>query len=268
MTTPAPELRKRRYTVAIAKGATAIDEIKALLRSWEPGSNHLDLMRQAQQSDLVGKQSARRAQDMVKEVFRPRLLVPDDLAARALKQFLAQDGDNQAFKEMLFLYEARAEAILYDFTVQKFWPACRAGALLLRVDDVLAFFDEAVQQGRLSSPWSMNVQVRIASGVLRALRDFGLLREPKRGRHEIVPYRMTDCAVAYLAHELHFRGFADAAVVDHPDWELFGLDRSHLLTRLDALPAAAGMLVQHAGSVVRITWPHDSMEMLINALTR
>jgi hypothetical protein len=112
------------------------------------------------------------------------------------------------------------------------------------------------------------VQVKVARGVLGALREFGFVREDKRRRREIVPYRITDGGVAFLAHELHLRGLADAAVVEHPDWGLFGLGRDQMLDRLDGLGPAAGLFVQRAGSVVRITWSHSSMESLINALTR
>jgi hypothetical protein len=41
-----------------------------------------------------------------------------------------------------------------------------------------------------------------------------------------------------------------------------------VLERLDALGAEAGLLVQRAGSVVRISWSHPSMEALIDATTR
>jgi hypothetical protein len=79
---------------------------------------------------------------------------------------------------------------------------------------------------------------------------------------------MTDRGILYLVHELHFRGMPDAVVVEHSDWRLYGLDRAHLLDRLDILGPGAGLLIQRAGSVVRITWSHSSMESLIHALTR
>jgi len=195
------------------------------------------------------------------------LLTPDDTAARALKQFLEAGGNPQTFKELLFLYEARSEALLYDFVVMKFWPMCRSGALLITIDDALAFFQAAVQGGHLTQPWSDQVQLKVARGVLGALREFRFIREDKRRRREIVPYRITDGGVAFLAHELHLHGLSDAAVVEHPDWGLFGLGRDQVLDRLDGLGPAAGLFVQRAGSVVRITWSHSSMESLINALT-
>jgi hypothetical protein len=265
MTTPTSQSR-RRYTVAIAKGSAAIGDIKTMLSYWTPEQTQEEFLQCIQQSGVLGKHTARRTSDLFREVFRPRLLTPDDRAARALKRFLEAGGDSQTFKEMLFLYEARAEDLLYDFTTLKFWPACRAGVLWMTPDDVLSFFDEAVQDGRLPKQWSSQVQIKIARGVLGALREFGFLREDKRGHREVVTYRVSDAGVAYLAHDLHFSGLSDAAVVEHPDWGLFGLGRNQVLERLDALSRSDGLIVQRAGSVVRITWTHATMESLIDAI--
>jgi hypothetical protein len=254
--------------VGIAKGAAAVTELRDLLQHWQPGESAADLLARTQQADVLGKQTAYRTRDMVRRVFRPRLLMPDDRAARALKVWVEQGGDQQTFRELIFLYEARADDLVYDFTVRQFWPACRSGQLTLSVNEVLAFFDEAARDGRLPKPWSPQVQVKVARGVLGALREFGFLREDKNHRREIVLYRLTDAGLAYLVHDLHFAGLADATLVEHPDWGLFGLDRRHLLERLDALDERAGLIVQRAGDVVRLSWSHASMESLLYAFTR
>jgi hypothetical protein len=242
--------------------------MRALLEVWQPGESVGDLLERISERDVLGKQTAQRTQDMVDRVFGPRLLQPDDRAARWLKYFLAADGHPQTFREILFVYQARADDLLYDFTVERFWTACHEGALVLTAADALAFFDQASHLGLLPEPWSQQVQVKVARGLLAALRSYGFLREDTRGRKEIVPYRLSDAGLAYLAHELHFRAVPDGDLVEHPDWALFGLDRTTVLERLDALGAEAGLLVQRAGSVVRISWSHPSMEALIDATTR
>ncbi len=258
----------RSYSMAIIKGAAPIEEIRALLQLWQPGDDALTFQRHVTEIDIVGKQTARRARDLVKEVFRPRLLTPDDRQARWLKRYSEAGGESQLFKEALFLYEARAEAVLYDFVIMEFWPACLSGTLTLGVDEVLDFIREAALSGRIGKPWSESNQRRVASAIMVALRGFGFLRGDKTGRREIARYRVSDPMVAYLAHDLHFRDLPDATVVEHSDWGLFGLNREGTLDRLDALGPRAGLIVQRAGSVVRITWSHQSMESLIDALTR
>jgi|CXWL01.1.fsa_nt_gi hypothetical protein len=269
MMIPVAKERDRHYTVTgIIKGAAAINELRTLLLNWTPGEDHLTLLKRVLASGALGKATAYRAQDIVVRVFRPRLLLPSDAPARHLKAFLEAGGNGQPFREMLLIYEARAEDVLYDFICGRYWPASRAGELWLRVADAIAFLDEAVREGQVETAWSDYTKQRTASALLQALSEFGFLRHDRAPQREIVSYRMTDVGLAYLAHDLHFAAVPDNLLVEHPDWGLFGLDRSHLLERLDALPASAGLLIQRAGSVVRISWLHTSMRAFIHAITR
>ena len=264
--TPAPV---RRYTVTgLIKGAAATEEIRTLLQNWVPGEDHQALLARVRSMGLLGKATDRRTADMVLRVFKPRLLSPTDAPARRLQLYLQGHWDEGVFREMLLLHEARVEPVLYDFILQKFWPACRSGALWLRLNDALEFLDAAVRTGHIAADWSVSTQQRTASALLQALTAFGFLREARSQQREIVPYRLTDAGLAYLAHDLHFDGRSDAALVDDPDWGLFGLDRRHLVERLDALDERAGLIVQRAGDVVRLSWSHPTMESLLYAFTR
>ena len=147
-----------------------------------------------------------------------------------------------------------------------FWPACRRRRSTLTTGDVIAFIAEATDRGWIERPWSPNVQVRIARGVLSTLRDVGFLREDRRGHRELVPYHLSDECAAFLAYDLHEAGLTDSAMSENPDWRLFGFDKGRVLRRLDDLGENKGMLVQRAGSVVRITWKYQSVEDLLNGL--
>jgi len=257
----------RRYRVnGLIKGAAAVDELRTLLLNWSPEEGHLGLRRRVVEADLLGKATATRARDMITYVFKPRLLTPTDAAARHLKLYLQLGGDPGAFRELLLLYEARAEAILYDFIVLRYWPARATGELWLRPADAAEFLDKAKQKGLIVGTWSDSTRQRTAHALIAALAAFGFVSSPRSEKREIVPFRATDLAVAYLAHDLHFAGLTDADLVDYPDWAIFGLDRGHLLERLEALGPQAGMLVQRAGSVVRISWTHQDMEAVLHAL--
>jgi hypothetical protein len=70
---------------------------------------------------------------------------------------------------------------------------------------------------------------------------------------------------SYLAYDLHFTGLTDQAVIDHLDWQLFGLKRPQILQALSDIGSKCGLLVQQAGSVVRITWNFASMDEVIDA---
>jgi hypothetical protein len=69
-----------------------------------------------------------------------------------------------------------------------------------------------------------------------------------------------------LAHELHFRGLGDSAVVHHPEWGLFGLEPPDVLQELKRLALRGEIIVQSAAAIIQIGWKHNSMEELAHVL--
>ncbi|MDY7076878.1 MAG: BrxA family protein [Chloroflexota bacterium] len=269
MNTSLAQREKRPYTVTgLTKGTPSLDEIQTLLLHWRPSESPNDFADRVQQEGILTKQTARRVRDLVLALFRPWFLKPDDRAARRLKAFVEAGGDRRVLNELVFLYKARSEAVLYDFTLERFWPACYDGALYLRTPDIEDFLQEAQEVGRTTKRLSPQTQAVLARGISRSLTTVGFLSAERRYAREYVIYRPTDSTIAYLAYDLHLAGLTDSTLVEHPDWGLFGLTREHTLDRLDALDERAGMIVQRAGSVVSITWLHATMDEVIDAYTR
>jgi len=258
----------RKYTTAISKGAGMVEETRRLLRHWRADEPVDDFAARVQEGGLLGSATAYRTRDIVKRVFAHRLLTPTDRPARLLQRVLAAELPARTFTELLFVFTARQDPLVYDFTTREFWAAVRRGRPVMDTSPVLSFLSEARFDGRLDNPWSESVSVRIARCVLGLLRDVGFLRETVRGRREIVDYRVSDEGAGLLARELHESGESDAAVCAHPDWGLFGLSESQAIDRLDALGEHRGLMVQRAGSVVHLTWTVRSMEELIDVLAR
>ena len=256
----------RRYTIALCKGAALVDETRTLVRHWTPGEEIGHFVDRVQRDNVLARVTAYRTKDIVRRVFARRFLVPTDVPARRLKRLMDNGLSRRLFTEVLFLYAARADPLLYDFSAEVFWPACRRRRSTLTTADVIAFIAEATDRGCTERAWSASVQMKIARGVLRTLRDVGFLREERRGRREIVAYHLSDECAAYLAYELHETGLTDSAMSENADWRVFGLDRGRVLSRLDNLGENKGMLVQRAGSVVRVTWKYQSVEDLIDGL--
>lgn len=259
---------QRQYTTAISKGAGMVEETRRLLEHWHPGELLDHFARRVQDEGLLGNATAYRTRDVVRRVFAPRYLRPTDKPARILQRILSSGLPGRVFTELLFVFTARQDPLVYDFTVREYWPAVRRGRNVLDADPMLSFLSEAHYDGRLDNRWSEKVSVRIARCVLGLLRDIGFLREVVRGRREIVDYRMSDEGAAVLARELHESGVTDSSLCAHPDWGLFGMTASEVLERLDGLGEPRGVIVQRAGSVVHFTWRIKSVEELIDVLAR
>lgn len=258
-----------RYVASISKGGGMISDTKCLVQEWKPGEDVDAFAQRVHDENILGTYTAYRARDIVRRVFAPRYMRPDDRPARLLKCLVERRFPQKTFSEMLFLFCARADRLLYDFTVQVYWRAAHRGRSKLTVEDGRAFLADAESNGRIPEPWSEGTQVKISRGLLGMMRDVGFVRD--RGRptreKELVSYRISDEGVALLARELHEAGVTDADLSEHPDWRLFGLGGDQTLDRLDAVGEHRGLLVQRGGSVVRITWTVDSMEGLFDVLT-
>lgn len=257
----------KRYTIAICKGATLLDETRTLLSHWQLGEPAEAFARRVEEDGLLGKATAHRVRDIVRRVFIPRYLKPDDRPARVMKITLESNVQPAVFKELVLLYSARNDFLLREFMIREFWPSVRRGRHLIDVSTVLSFFSEAFMDGKMKNPWSEQVRRKVARGLLGFLRELDFLRKPAKGKRELIDYRMSDDGIVVLARILKEEGFSDSGVVDHPDWNLFGLERKEVLSRFHLVGEEMGLLVQQAGSVVSFNWKVSSIESLISTLS-
>lgn len=265
---PAQRSDRVYYSQWLPKGAGLFSETRTLLQAWQPGESAPNLARRVVEQDLLGKTTARRGRDIVLMVFGPRFLSPDDAAARHLKRIADGKGARQLFSDLAFYYSAQRDLLLRDFTILSYWPAVRSGQLVISNQQVLDFIWEAEQDGRIRTRWSDTIKPRLAGCLLAALTDFGLVRQYKPSRREVVLYSPADGTLVYMAYLLHESGVTDSALARHPAWSLFGLQPTDVLNRLDALSSQGWFIVQRAGDVVRISWPHESIEEVVDALSR
>ena len=259
----------KKYTVTgLIKGTATLDELITLITNWQPAEPPFMYAKRVQSEGILTKETAARATDLVMHAFAAWLLQPDANAAHWLQKLVMRNINRQAFRELIFLYKARSEAVLYDYVIERFWPAYHEGALYLQTGEIVEFLRWGQEIGRIEKPWADYTRERLAHGILGALREVGVLREEKRYLYAYTPLEINSFTLAYLAYELHFAGQTDAALVEHPDWRLFGLERSRVVERLSELGEQGGLIVQQAGSVVRLTWLFASMDEVIDAYFR
>ena len=257
---------KRLYTITgLIKGTATLDELSTLLIHWDDKEPPVLYARRVQAEGILTKATSKRAEDIVLESFRPWFLEPSSRAALTLRALVKSVAERQILKELIFLYKARTEAVLYDYVTERFWNAYNEGALYLQMSEIKDFLQFAQQNGRVEHSWADYTRERLAYGILRALKEVGILHEEKRFLYAFAPIEINPFTVAYLAYDLHLTGLTDSALVEHSDWQLFGMNRGRVLERLSDLGEPGGMVVQQAGSVVRITWLYKSLDEVIHA---
>lgn len=256
----------RIYSVAICKGAALLDETEKLAEFWRKGETPHAFADRAQKEGPLGNATAYRSKDIVRRVFIPRFLKPNDRPARVMKAVLETRLNPSVFRELVFLFAARNDPLVRDFAVKEFWPNVRRGFGKMDVDSVLSFFSEAVMDGKIEKPWSEQVSKKVARGILGLFRDIGFLRNGPYNSKEIVDYRITDKSIAIISYLIREEGYSDAALVEHSDWSLFGLDRQSLIGRMQLIHEEEGLLIQHAGEVVSIYWKLKSLDHFLKQI--
>jgi bacteriophage exclusion system BrxA-like protein len=256
-----------KYTTQLQAGLGLVPETFKLLAAWEPGMSGQDLFKVALASGDFPAITARRLQNVVTEAFRSRYLTDSGAPAKLLKA-ISNGLSRDDFRSLCFLFTCRANPILADFVRTVYWPRYATGAVSVSKMDSLQFVSSAVSDGRTTCPWSETTVTRVASYLLGACVDFGLLGVMKAGARPILTFRITPKVASILAHDLHFRGLGDNALLQNPDWGLFGFEPDDVLGELKRLSLRGELIVQSAGGLTQVSWKLKSMEELADGIAK
>jgi len=252
-----------KYTAMLGAGLGMVHETRILLELWSEGADVPTLQQTALQSGRFPGISARRLENIVSLCFAPRYLRPPTTAAtlKRLQPVLSV----REFVQCLYLYACRANPILADFVVQVYWPAYSAGKKSVSNEQARDFVKTANAAGMMAKPWTDSMLRRGAGYLTGSCADFGLLAKGQRTDREFLPFRIEPRIFAYLAYDLHFAELADPSVINHPDWQLFGLGEQDVLDEMKRQSPKGLWFVQSAGALTRITWQLHSREEVIDA---
>jgi hypothetical protein len=225
------------------------------------------LHRAALDSGRFPAMTTRRLRNIVVECFAPRYLVEVGRPALLLKR-LGNARPTAELAQLMLLYTSRANAILGDFIRNVYWARYSGGYTHIANDDARAFVERGIDDGKTVKRWSASTVRRVAAYLTGCCADYGLLERGLRTKRRILSLRIAPAAAAYLAHELHFAGVGDNALVAHEDWKLFGMAREDVVEELKRLSLKGQLIVQAAGDIVRVSWKYHSMEELCDVLAQ
>jgi hypothetical protein len=206
-----------------------------------------------------------RNNSIVVECFAPRYLTNNGLPARLLHK-LHPTLSTSALTQLLFLYTCRAHPILADFVCDVYWERYSAGHKSIGNTDAQTFVIQAVRDGKTRRPWSEHTIKNVASYLTGCCADYGLLERGRKSIRTIRPFLLESTVAVYLAYDLHSAGLGDNMVLSHPDWGLFGLDRTAVRDELKRVALHGHLLIQIAGESMRIGWHYASLEELTDVL--
>jgi len=252
------------YTTQLQAGLGLKEETKGLFELWQTGMNTQELCDVALDSGSFPNVTARRLRNIVAECFFPRYLRNEGVAQQ-VKELLPRLSSSE-MSQVFYLYTARANFILAEFVKNVYWQKYASGYQNLHVEDSKEFVELGLQDGKMKKSWSETTIKRVSSYILGCLVDYNFLEVESRSERRITPPRLADNLAVYLAYELHFSGLGDNAVINHPDWQLFGLSSQDVREELKALAVNRHWIIQAAGDVVQISWAYKNMEEVIDVI--
>lgn len=244
------------YTTRLQKGGALLPEMRRLVLEWD-GSGEAAASSVA--NNLLSLQSRSRARDVVERCFVPRLVQsrPADLW-RPLAVLEHAGWSAERLNPLYYYATAQAEPVLWDFVVEVLAERYGRGDQRVTTSDVLSWLARKPAERYAFGPWSASSALKVARGILAALRDFGVLEG--KVKKDLVPLRLPEPSFALLARFRHDLGVQGRALLDDPVWRLFYLELP-AVERLLLESHQRGYLGYHAaGSLVRIEFSGQTAE--------
>jgi hypothetical protein len=255
-------MKDKLYNIDLCKGTGLIQETLQLLNLYHSGITKKEMTREAIESNILVKASDKRIKDIVEIAFYKRYVNDDPSTPVNLQVLLTKSLSLDVVTQLFLIYASRANLILLDFIIKVYWPEVRKGIKDLDFNYSRKFIAETIRQTELISGWSETTQKRVASYIISTLVDFRFLDKERK----VKPVFLHDFTANYLAHELHFKGLSDNAIVESNDWKLFGYSILDTIKHLERLSFQGAFILQNSGEIMKINWSYKNMQEFTHAI--
>jgi Putative inner membrane protein (DUF1819) len=187
----------------------------------------------------------------------PRFLHGDPPQAwRIVRCLEDRNADIEILRPVYYWVTARSDRLLYDYVTQELIQIGGSGDGSVRIEETTAWIWRQLR--RTHQHWSPTVTVKVARGLLAALRDFRILDGARRKR--LAPSYVPIESFCYLAFCLRQLGISGESLVNYSDWRLFLLTPSLVERRFLDAHQHKFLEFHAAGRVYRIDFPATTHE--------
>jgi hypothetical protein len=244
------------YTSMIIRAGALLPETKTLLAYWDEGLSTAENLHNAQLANIFGKAS----RAWVKQFLRTlqERYFYDEATARGLVALVKGGLPAESLDRILYFYAAQADALLHDVVTDVLLPLQARGRAEIYPSDVQTAIRGWIAEGKTTGQWAENTIIRATRNTLATLRDFGVLQGAAKKR--LAPTYLPVEAFAYLAKVLRQGQPSGERLIGHAEWRLFFLSAGAVERFFMEAHQHHLLEYQAAGSVVRITFPVESIE--------
>ena len=243
------------YTTRLQKGGALVDDMRQLLMVWD---GRRDCTERVINENPLASPSRRRLRDVVNRTFVPRFVRsrPANLW-KAMAELENLDWPQGSLLPIHYYAAAASEPLLWDFVTQELFERYHGGRHDVSTSDVIRFIDRSPEAKFPGGRWSETVSLKVARGLLAALRDFGLLAGASKKSLAAI-YLPTE-SFAFISLIRHQLGVKGQKVLSDDCWRLF-LFSDTAIERSFVEAQQRGYLQYHAaGSIVRIEYPTNDL---------
>jgi hypothetical protein len=252
------------YTSRIIKAGALIGDTKTLLAHWDLDASVDDNLSRVRRENVFGKASRSRVEDIL-GIFRQRYL-SEASVTRALVTLVKGKFPPAALERLFYFHAARNDRLLHDAVTEILVPMHARALVDINVSDFQRPLAKWVDEGKTTGHWSEPTIIRIAQGLLSALRDFGVLQGAVNKK--IAPAYFPIDSFAYVMFYLKQHQASGSKLIELPEWNLFFLQREGVERFLFEAHQRDLLEYHVAGSVTRLTFPAETLEEYANVLAQ
>jgi hypothetical protein len=254
----------RPYTTRLQKGGALVAEMRRLVLEWD---DKPDCLNRIVEANILSLPSQRRTRDVIMRTFTPRFVRshPPDLW-RPVSVLERAGWSRESLLPIHYYAAASAEPLLWDFAVEFLVDREARGLLEIRTDDAVRFIRLASSDCFPDGQWSPTVSLKVARGLLAALRDFGILAGASKKR--ITPIYLPTESFAFLAMLRQVVGVKGRVTLTDPCWRLFHLSDTGIEQHFLDAHQKKFLSYHAAGSLVRLEFSATNLQEYAHELSQ
>lgn len=243
----------------IQKGGALLDDTRRLVEAWSDDLSPAENLARILDENVLGKRSRMRAEDVLRRILKPRFVDPGVHVIAALRGLLTKPP---SFREACYYEASRDDRLLAVFVEEHLFESFQAGRTTVTIEETTDWLEVLADKG--DAPlWSDSVRIKVARGLLAALRDFAVL-EGGANKRFATP-RMTPSGFSYVAFREYEQGRSSRALVDSHIWRRWLLDDSRIGDLFLQAERLGVLRFSRVGSSVRIDWAVTRLEEVTGA---
>lgn len=190
-------------------------------------------------------ETRRRVWDAIKHRY---LSINPEWVARALANASEYGADSPEYLSLAYLYFVLRDRLVFCIVTELIWGKWQQQTTTISRGDVVQFLEEMAKEHPQIKRWRESTRLRLASSILAALRDFGLLKgiQKKLIQRPLI----ASTTILHLLYILMSEGLEGRKILEAPDWRLFLWTEMDVIRALGELSQQQWIRFEKSGNTV------------------